>query len=87
VDDVLFTGRTVRAALEAILDYGRPRKVEFLALIDRGGRELPIQADYVGKRVNVPKAGRVDVFVAERDGEDKVLLTGADNESLQLTLI
>jgi len=87
VDDVLFTGRTVRAALEAILDYGRPRKVEFLALIDRGGRELPIQADYVGKRVSVPKAGRVDVFVAERDGEDKVLLTGADNESLQLTLI
>jgi pyrimidine operon attenuation protein / uracil phosphoribosyltransferase len=87
VDDVLFTGRTVRAALEAILDYGRPRKVEFLALIDRGGRELPIQADYVGKRVSVPKTGRVDVFVSERDGEDKVVLTGIEGESGQLTLI
>ena len=74
VDDVLFSGRTVRAALEAILDFGRPRRVELLVLIDRGHRELPIQADYVGKRVNTSGAEQVDVLVAERDEQDKVLL-------------
>lgn len=75
VDDVLFSGRTIRAALEALLDYGRPKRVELLVLIDRRGhRELPIQADYVGKRVHTEPGDRVDVAVAELDGEDGVLL-------------
>ena len=75
VDDVLYTGRTIRAALEALLDYGRPKRVELLVLIDRRGhRELPIQADYVGKRVHTEPGERVDVAVAELDGEDGVLL-------------
>lgn len=74
VDDVLFSGRTVRSALEAILDYGRPRRVELLVLIDRGGRELPIQADYVGKTVTTQTHEHVNVLVNERDGEDKVCL-------------
>ena len=74
VDDVLYSGRTIRAALEAILDFGRPRRVELLVLIDRGHRELPIQADYVGKRVNTSASERVDVLVAERDEQDRVLL-------------
>ena len=70
VDDVLFTGRTVRAALEALLDYGRPRAVELLVLIDRGHRELPIQANYVGRVVSTAREEHVDVLLAERDGED-----------------
>lgn len=74
VDDVLYSGRTTRAALEAILDFGRPRRVELLVLIDRGHRELPIQADYVGKKVNTSSSEQVDVLVAERDEQDKVLL-------------
>ena len=74
VDDVLFSGRTIRAALEAILDYGRPRKVELLVLIDRGHRELPIQADYVGKKVQTALGEHVDVHLAELDGEDNAYL-------------
>ncbi|MEA4855523.1 bifunctional pyr operon transcriptional regulator/uracil phosphoribosyltransferase PyrR [Solidesulfovibrio sp.] len=75
VDDVLFSGRTIRAALEALLDYGRPRRVELLVLVDRRGhRELPIQADYVGKRVHTETGEHVDVAVAELDGEDAVHL-------------
>ncbi|MDD3311709.1 bifunctional pyr operon transcriptional regulator/uracil phosphoribosyltransferase PyrR [Pseudodesulfovibrio sp.] len=74
VDDVLYSGRTIRAALEAILDYGRPRRVELLVLVDRGHRELPIQADYVGKKVDTHDDEHVDVLVVERDGEDKVCL-------------
>jgi pyrimidine operon attenuation protein/uracil phosphoribosyltransferase len=74
VDDVLFTGRTVRAALEAILDYGRPQRVELLVLVDRGHRELPIHADYVGKKANTSFSEQVDVFVQEQDGRDVVLL-------------
>lgn len=62
VDDVLFTGRTVRAALDALLDYGRPRKVELAVLVDRGGRELPIQADYRVRNAEVAPADRVDVI-------------------------
>lgn len=61
VDDVLFTGRTVRAALDALLDYGRPRRVELAVVVDRGGRELPIQADYVVRSAEVPLTDRVDV--------------------------
>ena len=74
VDDVLYSGRTTRAALEAILDFGQPRRVELLVLIDRGHRELPIQADYVGKRVNTSSTEQVDVLVAERDELDRVVL-------------
>lgn len=75
VDDVLYTGRTVRAALEGILDYGRPALVELLVLVDRGHRELPIHADYVGRVVNTARAERVDVLLAEVDGVDEVRLT------------
>lgn len=74
VDDVLFTGRTVRAALEAILDYGRPCKVELLVLVDRGHRELPIHADYAGRVVPTSRNDQVNVLVRERDGRDEVLL-------------
>lgn len=74
VDDVLYTGRTVRAALDALVDLGRPKAVQLVALVDRGHRELPIKADYVGK--NVPTSVRevVGVHLAEVDGEDKVVL-------------
>ena len=75
VDDVLFTGRTIRAALEAMVDHGRPLKVELLTLIDRGHRELPIQADYVGKIVATKPNDHVDVTVVELDGSDEVILT------------
>lgn len=74
VDDVLFTGRTIRAALEAVLDYGRPRRVELLVLVDRGHRELPIHADYVGRQVNTARTEQVNVLLAERDGKDEVVL-------------
>jgi len=72
VDDVLYTGRTIRAAMDAIMDYGRPRSVQLAVLVDRGHRELPIRADYVGK--NVPTSGveRVKVFLIEPDGRDAV---------------
>lgn len=76
VDDVLFTGRTIRAALEAILDFGRPSRVELLVLVDRGHRELPIQADYTGHTVETAKDEHVDVYVKERDGKDHVVLSG-----------
>ena len=75
VDDVLFTGRTIRAALNQIPDYGRPRAVRLAVLIDRGGRELPIRADFVGK--NIPSSSNDDVRVSlvERGGTDQVLLS------------
>ena len=69
VDDVLYTGRTVRAALDELADFGRPRRTLLAVLVDRGGRELPIQADVVGERVQVPDGGRVEVRVPEIDGE------------------
>lgn len=78
VDDVLFTGRTIRAALEAILDYGRPKTVQLLVLVDRGHRELPIHADYVGRKINTARAEKVNVLMEERDGRDAVILEGAD---------
>jgi pyrimidine operon attenuation protein/uracil phosphoribosyltransferase len=67
VDDVLFTGRTVRAALDALLDYGRPHSIELACLVDRGGRELPIQADYVVRRIELPPHERVDVVGTEQE--------------------
>lgn len=78
VDDVLFTGRTIRAALEALLDYGRPHAVELLVLVDRGHRELPIQADYVGRYITTQKSEQVDVLVLAHDDQDAVVLRSAE---------
>ena len=75
VDDVLFTGRTIRAALDAIMDYGRPLSIQLAVLIDRGGRELPIQPDYVGMAVAASAGERVDVLLEEKDGRDEVVLS------------
>jgi pyrimidine operon attenuation protein/uracil phosphoribosyltransferase len=72
VDDVLYTGRTVRAALDALLDHGRPHRVMLLVMADRSGRELPIQADFAGIKVQVPKGHRVAVRLQEIDGVDGV---------------
>ncbi len=74
VDDVIFTGRTIRAALDAIMDLGRPRCIQLAALVDRGGRELPIQADYVGLDVQVGLGEHVHVLLREHDGADEVVL-------------
>lgn len=74
VDDVLFTGRTARAAIEALFDYGRPARVQLAALVDRGHRELPIRPDYVGKNLPTSLGERVNVRVAELDGEDQVTI-------------
>jgi len=74
VDDVLFSGRTVRAALDALNDLGRPRAVQLAILVDRGHRELPIRADYVGKNLPTSKRETVRVLLAENDGRDAVLL-------------
>jgi pyrimidine operon attenuation protein / uracil phosphoribosyltransferase len=75
VDDVLFSGRSVRAALDALRDLGRPRAVQLAVLVDRGHRELPIRADYVGKNVPTSRNQSVKVHLAEVDGVDEVLLT------------
>jgi pyrimidine operon attenuation protein/uracil phosphoribosyltransferase len=74
VDDVLFTGRTVRAAIEALFDYGRPKRVQLAVLADRGHRELPFRPDYVGKNLPTARGERVYVRVAEIDGEDCVTI-------------
>jgi pyrimidine operon attenuation protein/uracil phosphoribosyltransferase len=72
VDDVLFTGRTIRAALDALSDYGRPAKVELATLIDRGHREMPIQADYVGLRLETNRLDHVHVSLENTDGVDRI---------------
>ena len=72
VDDVLFTGRTIRAAIDAIIDFGRPRAVQLAVLVDRGHRELPIRADYVGKSIPTSRSEQVEVSVSECDTEDAV---------------
>jgi pyrimidine operon attenuation protein/uracil phosphoribosyltransferase len=74
VDDVLYTGRSVRAAMDALRDYGRPRAIQLAVLIDRGHRELPIRADFVGKNVPTARAEVVEVMLAEVDGRDEVIL-------------
>jgi pyrimidine operon attenuation protein / uracil phosphoribosyltransferase len=74
VDDVLYTGRTVRAAIDALFDYGRPRKVQLAVLADRGHRELPIRPDYVGKNLPTARSERVNVRVEEIDGVDEVAI-------------
>lgn len=76
VDDVLYTGRTVRAALDELADFGRPKRIALAVLIDRGGRELPIQPDVVGKTLEVAPHDRVDVLVAELDERDAVVVAG-----------
>lgn len=77
VDDVFHTGRTIRAALDAINDIGRPRAVQLAVLVDRGHRELPIRADFVGKNIPTSRTERVDVHLTEVDGEDAVILRRA----------
>lgn len=74
VDDVLFTGRTIRCALDALIDYGRPSSIQLAALIDRGHRELPIRADYVGKNIPTSLDEEVVVHLAEIDGRDEVVV-------------
>jgi pyrimidine operon attenuation protein/uracil phosphoribosyltransferase len=75
VDDVLYTGRTVRSALDGLVDLGRPRRVQLAVLIDRGRRELPIQADYVGKHAQTEDDEFVEVRLMEEDGEERVIVT------------
>ena len=76
VDDVLYTGRTVRAALDALIDFGRPKAIQLVVLVDRGHRELPIKADYVGKNLPTSRQQSVQVRLAEIDGADEVLIEG-----------
>jgi pyrimidine operon attenuation protein/uracil phosphoribosyltransferase len=78
VDDVLFTGRTVRAALDALMDLGRPRQIQLAVLVDRGHRELPVRADYVGKNLPTAASERVDVLLTETDGADEVVIVKAE---------
>lgn len=80
VDDVIFTGRTVRAALDALTDIGRPASVQLAVLVDRGHRELPIRADYVGKNLPTSVREHIRVKLAETDGEDRVVLLEKDLE-------
>lgn len=75
VDDVLYTGRTVRAALDALMDFGRPKTIQLAVLVDRGNRELPIRADYVGKKITTLPNQEVDLNVSEIDNEDSLWLT------------
>ena len=77
VDDVLFTGRSIRAAMDALMDLGRPRLIQLAVLVDRGHRELPIRADYAGKNVPTSTGERVEVRLAETDGEDAVVIQRA----------
>jgi pyrimidine operon attenuation protein/uracil phosphoribosyltransferase len=78
VDDVLYTGRTVRAALDAFMDLGRPKSIQLAVLIDRGHRELPVRADYVGKNIPTAKNETVEVRLSEVDGQDEVVIVEKD---------
>jgi pyrimidine operon attenuation protein/uracil phosphoribosyltransferase len=82
VDDVLYTGRTVRAALDALTDFGRPRAIQLAVLVDRGHRELPLRADYVGKNLPTAADQAVRVQVQETDGSDGVLIEGAPRKAV-----
>ena len=77
VDDVLFTGRTVRSAIDALFEYGRPARVQLAVLVDRGHRELPIRPDYIGKNLPTSLSERVNVRLAELDGTDEVTIDPA----------
>jgi pyrimidine operon attenuation protein/uracil phosphoribosyltransferase len=79
VDDVLYTGRTVRAALDALIDLGRPKTIQLAVLIDRGHRELPVRADYVGKNIPTAKHETVAVRLEESDGKDEVAIVEKEN--------
>jgi pyrimidine operon attenuation protein / uracil phosphoribosyltransferase len=81
VDDVLFTGRTIRAAMDALVDFGRPRAIRLAVLVDRGHRELPIRADHVGKNVPTSRDELVKVHLAETDGEDAVRIERREEEA------
>jgi pyrimidine operon attenuation protein/uracil phosphoribosyltransferase len=81
VDDVLYTGRTVRAALDELADFGRPARIALAVLVDRGGRELPIHADVVGKTVSAEPDQRVDVLVEAIDGKDAVVISTRDRDA------
>lgn len=85
VDDVLFTGRSVRAALDALNDYGRPERIQVAALVDRGHRELPIRADYVGKNIPTARADDVAVLLTETDGSDGVQISPGAGEAPAMT--
>ena len=76
VDDVLFTGRTIRAAFDALIDFGRPKAIQLVALVDRGHRELPIRADYVGRNIPTSRSQSVQVRLQEIDGKDEVEVEG-----------
>ena len=80
VDDVLYTGRTIRAALDALIDFGRPSTIQLVVMVDRGHRELPIKADYVGKNVPTSRRETIHVRLAEIDGVDEVTLDQAEGE-------
>ena len=80
VDDVLYTGRTVRAALDELIDFGRPRAIQLVVIVDRGHRELPIKADYVGKNLPTSRAESVSVRLAETDGCDEVVIDRTSGE-------
>ncbi len=80
VDDVLYTGRTVRAAIDELIDFGRPRKVELAVLIDRGHRELPIQADYVGKYVDTTDSEIVKVMLKDYDDDEQVIVVEMEKQ-------
>lgn len=75
VDDVLYTGRTIRAAMDAVMDLGRPRKISLAVLVDRGHRELPIRAGYVGKNIPTSKTEEIIVEMEERDGADRIMIS------------
>jgi pyrimidine operon attenuation protein/uracil phosphoribosyltransferase len=80
MDDVLFTGRTTRAAMDAVIDFGRPDRIELAVLVDRGHRELPIQANYIGKTVNTKRSETVNVLLTEHDGVDRVVIESTIKE-------
>jgi len=78
VDDVLYTGRTIRAALDALIDFGRPKLIQLAVLVDRGHRELPVRADFVGKNIPTAKNETVEVRLVETDGKDEVIIVAKD---------
>jgi len=85
VDDVLYTGRTVRAALDALIDFGRPRRISLAVLVDRGGRELPISADYFGLRLEAKPGERVNVYLTEMGKNDQVVVEGGIESKINRT--
>jgi len=85
VDDVLYTGRTVRAALDALIDFGRPRRISLAVLVDRGGRELPISADYFGFRLDAKPGERVNVYLTEMGKNDQVVVESGSESKINRT--